>query len=84
MPDAEDDGYDEELARHNAMGEDMARNGHQIGGVESEPNHEDAVAHLRVMPPAQAIAKAIEWTRDANIRTLPEAIAAVRRLYGKE
>lgn len=75
----------EEAAIHNRAGLYAHEMGLQVDlGDVPEPGPEDAVAHLKQLPPADAIAKAREWTGDNTISTLAEAIAAVRETAGGE
>jgi hypothetical protein len=73
--------FDAEADRHN----DLAKlaYGSQIDADspdETEPGHDEALAHLRQMPEKHAVAKAREWTGRTNITNMRQALAAVREM----
>lgn len=73
--------WDKEADRHNDMGRMAHAGGHQIPFEPlPEPGVEEAVSHLKQLPPHLAVEKAREWTGNNDIDTLPQAIAAVRAM----
>lgn len=68
--------------------EEKAALARQLGLVRpatpSQHGAEDTIAHLKQIPPAKAIEQAREWTGRDDIRTLDEAIAAVREALQQE
>lgn len=85
-PDPEEEFYKSELDIHNRVGEWAHANGltHDLGDENMQPDHEDAIAHLKQLPPKEAIAKAREWTGRDDINTVEEAISAVEAATKQE
>ncbi len=75
---------DEEAAIHNSVGLWAHEKGFQVdlGDENMQPGAEDAVAHLKQLPPDEAIKKAREWTGRDDIHTLEDAVAAVQEALG--
>lgn len=84
-PDPEAEWWAEEANRKNEMGAMAEKLGYQVDTDPGKPGAEDAVAHLESLPPDLAIKKAREWTGDQSIKTMDEAVAAVKEaLSGNE
>lgn len=81
MIDPIDKAYAEETsARYDKAAKRIRDLNLQVGDEAPLADHEDAIAHLYAMPRAHAIAKAREWTGRDDIRSLDEAVEAVREL----
>lgn len=68
----------EDAERHNDLGRIAVEKDFQVDTGPGEVSAEDAIAHLKQLPPDRAVAQAREWTGRNDIKTLEEAIAAVR------